>query len=100
MSMATPPTSSSIDDGWRLAELATAALAAEGLSAFLRAALPSAAELARASMVFLFSATPRPSTPLFHQRGFSSGAADCSRLGADPFSQMKRLVDREPGLAP
>lgn len=97
MSMATLPPSSRIEDGWRLAELATAALAAEDLSAFVQAVLPSAAELARASMVFLFAADPRLSAPLFHQRGFSPGAAvDCRRLSADRFPQVKRLANGQP----
>jgi hypothetical protein len=95
--MATPLPSSSTEDGWQLAELATAALAAESLSAFLQAALPSAAKLARASMAFLFAVDPRLSAPLFHQHGFSPGAAaDCRRLSADRFPQVKRLAAGQP----
>jgi hypothetical protein len=97
MSRAASVPSSSIDDGWRLAGLATAALAAESLSAFFQVALPSAAELARASMAFLFAADPRLSAPLFHHCGFSPGAAaDCRRLSADRFLRLKRLSNGQP----
>jgi GAF domain-containing protein len=97
MSMAIPRPPSSIEGGWQLAELATAALAAQSLSAFLQAALPSAAELAHVSMTFLFAADARLRAPLFHQHGFSTGAADyCRRLSADRFPQVKRLAVGQP----
>ena len=97
MSMVVPLPSSRMEDGWRLAELATAALTAESLAALLQAALPSVAELASASMAFLFAADPRLPTPLFHQRGFSPGAAaDCRKLSADWFPPAEQLAMGQP----
>lgn len=97
MSKVVPLPSSSMEDGWRLAELATAALTAESLAAFLQAALPSVTELASASMAFLFAADARLPTPLFHQRGFSPGAAaGCRKLSADLLAQGQRLAIGQP----
>lgn len=86
-----------VKNAWELAELARTALISESPEAFVEAALPSAAALARASMAFLYAADPRLLAPLFRQHGLSPSAeADCRRLSADLFPQMSRQSDCQP----
>jgi GAF domain-containing protein len=48
-------------------------------------------------MAFLFTADPRLPAPLFHQRGFSPGAAaDCRKLSADRLPEVKQLASDQP----
>jgi putative methionine-R-sulfoxide reductase with GAF domain len=86
-----------VEDGWRLAELATVALAVASPEAFVETALPAAAEVTGASTAFLYAVDPRLPSCLFSQHGLGASAeADCRRWSADLFPQMARQSDNQP----